>query len=96
MVFTLDTNIMSYLLKGDKNVLQNLQNAITSGDKLVINPITFYEVYRGLFNKKAISQLKKFEQYCNQFENCGISWKTFIISAEIYSDLKDKVNFILK
>ena len=94
MIFTLDTNIMSYLLKGDKNILQNVQNIITNGEKLIINPITFYEVYRGLLNKNAIKQLGKFKRYCNQFENCEFSRKTFIIAAEIYSDLKNRGDLI--
>ena len=94
MDFTLDTNIMSYLLKGDKSILKNVQNIITNGEKLIINPITFYEIYRGLLNKKAVKQLNKFEQYCNQFENCEFSRKTFIIAAEIYSDLKSNGKLI--
>jgi len=81
---------MSYLLKGDKNILQNLQDIIMNGEKLVINPITFYEVYRGLLYKKAEKQLEKFELHCKQFENCKVSLSTFEIAAEIYSDLKNK------
>ena len=90
MVFTLDTNIMGCLLKGDKNVLHNIQNAIKSDKKLIINPVTFYEIYRGLLNKNVTEQLEKFKQFCNQFETCMFTKKTFVIAAEIYADLAGK------
>ena len=94
MKFTLDTNMISYLLKGDRDILEKLQNAIISGDKFVINPIVFYEVYRGLLYKKASEQLKRFQQYCNQFDSCGVCQQTFITAAEIYSNLREKGKLI--
>ena len=50
--------------------------------------------HRGLLNKKASSQLQKFNQHCSQFEHCEFSKKTFVIAAEIYSDLKDNGKLI--
>ena len=89
MTFTLDTNIMSYLLKGDKNILANLQNIIKESGKMIINPITYYEIYRGLLYKKADSQLAKFKEYCGRFENCEFNQKIFIKAAEIYNTLRN-------
>ena len=46
MIYALDSNIISYMLKNDKAVNQHFENTIKDTDSYVIPPIVFYEVKR--------------------------------------------------
>ena len=48
MIYVLDTNIVSYILKGDADVVTRYRQAFDVGDDIVIPPIVFYEIQRGL------------------------------------------------
>ncbi|GHV78898.1 hypothetical protein AGMMS49944_06890 [Spirochaetia bacterium] len=47
-VFSLDTNIVSFYLKGNQVIKDKLAEADTTGQKVVISPFAWYEVQRGL------------------------------------------------
>jgi predicted nucleic acid-binding protein len=60
MIYALDTNIVSYMLKGDVNVIPKYRQALGTGNQIVVPPIVFYEVQRGLLAKKMEKRLAKF------------------------------------
>ena len=60
MIYALDTNIVSYMLKGDVDVIPKYRQALGTGNQIVIPPIVFYEVQRGLLAKKMDKRLAKF------------------------------------
>jgi predicted nucleic acid-binding protein len=62
MVYALDSNIVSYELKGLFNIREKLETAVGGGDSIVIPPITFYEILRGLKAKNATRTLEKFSR----------------------------------
>jgi tRNA(fMet)-specific endonuclease VapC len=67
IVYSLDTNIISYLLKRDTQVFSKLYNALDSGNECIISPIVYYEVKRGLLAVNAASQLLLFQSWCFEF-----------------------------
>ncbi len=86
--YTLDTNIISYLLKGNKNLSAILKKKIKEGNIVIINLITYYEICRGLLAINNLDKLEKFKDICNSFETGSITINTIYRAAIIYADLK--------
>lgn len=59
--YNLDTNIVSYLLKGDKDLLLKINKEIAKGNEIFINSVTYYEIYRGLLVVENHSKSKIFK-----------------------------------
>jgi predicted nucleic acid-binding protein len=66
-VYTLDSNIISFYLKGNIAVIENIEKAISEDNSIVIAPIAYYEVKRGLLLINAVKQLTKLETLCELF-----------------------------
>ena len=94
MNYTLDTNIISYLLKGNKSLSYKINEEIEKGNSIIINLITYYEICRGLIAINNKDKLDRFIKICNLFGMAQITEKTFYKAAEIYASLKQKGNLI--
>ena len=66
-VYALDSNIISFYLKGNATVIENVEKAINEDHDIIISPIAYYEVKRGLLLIGASKQLKKLECLCDLF-----------------------------
>jgi len=66
-IYALDSNIISFYLKGNVAVIKNMEEAINGDHTLVIAPIAYYEVKRGLMLINAAKQLRKLESLCELF-----------------------------
>jgi predicted nucleic acid-binding protein len=66
-IFVLDTNIISYYFKGQPEVARNIEKALSAGNGLIIDPIVYYEVKRGLMAVNARRLLKEFDDLCEVF-----------------------------
>ena len=66
-VYALDSNIISFYFKGNNTVIKNMEKALTNYDTIVITPISYYEVKRGLLLINAIKQQKKMKTLCKPF-----------------------------
>lgn len=86
--FTLDTNIVTYLLKGIKSIDALLKAELRKGNTIVINPITYYEVCRGLISINAESKLQTFKEMCELFGIIKLTTEDLDIASNIYSILK--------
>lgn len=62
--YALDTNIISYLLKGDKNTAARIAQETERGSDVVIPPIVYYEIKRGLLAVGATKKMQVFEKLC--------------------------------
>jgi predicted nucleic acid-binding protein len=62
--FALDTNIISFYLKKNAMVRQNLEKAAQSENTIHIAPFAYYEVRRGLLAVNAERQIKEFGELC--------------------------------
>ena len=61
MLYTVDTNLVSKLLNGNRTVLNNLRNNLEEGHKVILNAICYYEVKRGLVLPTFQRKLKAFD-----------------------------------
>ena len=66
-VYALDTNIISFYLRGNAIVIANVEKAINDGNSIVIPPLVYYEVKRGLMLINATKKLEEFEVFCELF-----------------------------
>lgn len=66
-IFALDSNIISFYFKGNADVIGNIEKALNNDDSIIITPIAYYEVKRGLLLINATKQLEKLEALCELF-----------------------------
>jgi predicted nucleic acid-binding protein len=66
-VYAIDSNIISFCLRGNAVVIANVEKAINTGNSIVIPPLVYYEVKRGLMLINATKKLKEFDALCQLF-----------------------------
>ena len=88
MKYALDTNIISYILRGDKKVKQRWLQEEKKGNHSVIPLIVFYEVRRGLLANNAIVKMHSFEELCVEFGVHDLCLEDMKAAAEIYANCK--------
>ena len=90
MIYALDTNIISYLLHGDIDVIQRWREEKTKGNKSVIPIIAYYEAKRGLVAANATTKLKAFEDVCAVLDVTALNLVDVNMASSIYSERKKK------
>jgi len=95
MNYTIDTNIITALMKDNEAVKNKLQLITLQGKEVFINGISYYEVKRGLLAANATAKLTTFSKICEEFgiillDNQAI----FDKASEIYADLKQRGELI--
>lgn len=89
MGYVLDTNIVTAILKGNKQVKQRVMRVIMEGEEVFINCISYYEIKRGLLAIGATSQLERFHSLCEKLGLILLDQQhVFDVAAETYSMLK--------
>jgi tRNA(fMet)-specific endonuclease VapC len=89
-VFILDSNIVSFYIRHDHNIVQKVNEVILAGHEVIISPIAYYEVKRGLQAVKAEKRLKEFKLLCKVFGVGQLDNSILDISSDIYCDLREK------
>jgi len=87
-----DTDILSYYLKGDKIVVGNFENYLKHFDIIEISIITYYEIVGGLLARNALKQLGVFEDFIAENLVLPMTDASANISAELYSTLRKNGN----
>ena len=83
--YLLDTNIISYYLKG----IENLKEKITSNiDSLSISIISYYEIISGLQSIDANKRINEFEKFCKLIDIINLDKASILASCKIYASLK--------
>jgi tRNA(fMet)-specific endonuclease VapC len=88
----IDTDILSYYLKGDAEVVKNFEEYLREFDFIEISLITYYEIIGGLLAKNALKQLAIFEDFISENIVLSLTEKSVKISAELYSSLRKSGN----
>jgi predicted nucleic acid-binding protein len=83
--YVLDTNIISFYLKGNETVGNNITSALLDEDAIVVAPIAYYEVKRGLMAVGARKQLKEFDDFCTLFGVGEFDNSVLDVAAAIYA-----------
>lgn len=95
MGYLLDTNIISAILKHDKNVRKKLIAADRAGEEIFISTISYYEILRGLLATRAIRKLKHFDKFRAKYGMLGTDSEAVLNkAAEIYVNLKARGQLI--
>ncbi len=87
MIYVLDSNIVTALIKKDRLVEERSKQAVDSGNKCIIPAIVYYEVKRWLVLKNATAQLASFEKFCLSTPNFTINQLCLDRAIAIYVDL---------
>ena len=85
-VYVLDTNIISYYLKGNGVVANNIVKALANGDSILVAPIAYYEIKRGLMSVGSQKRLKEFGKLCELFGVGQLDNNILDIAADIYAE----------
>jgi tRNA(fMet)-specific endonuclease VapC len=89
-VFVLDTNIVSYCLKGREEPLRNIRAALSSGKEVLIAPIAYYETKRGLMAIDSQKLLDKFNDFCELLNVGRFDNDILDTAADIYVEQRKK------
>lgn len=84
----IDTDILSYYFKGEKNVIANFEIYLQQYDMIEISVITYYEILGGLLAKNALKQLSIFKEFVADNIVIPMTDNSARISAELYSVLR--------
>ncbi|MCL2411078.1 MAG: PIN domain-containing protein [Treponema sp.] len=88
--YALDTNIVTYYLKGNKTIIERVSAETDNANSIIIPPIVFYEIKRWLLTVNANKKLELFENMCS-LSGIGIIERGVLeIASVIYSDLQKK------
>ncbi|GHS90943.1 hypothetical protein FACS1894139_04980 [Planctomycetales bacterium] len=88
--FVLDTNIVSFRLRGDEIVAANISRALESGARILVAPLAYYEVKRGLIAVGARRRLNEFNRFCADYPVGKLDNDILDAAAEIYADLRKR------
>lgn len=83
-VYVLDTNIISFYLKGMETVADNITNTLMNGDNILIAPIAYYEIKRGLMVINSQKRLIQFNNLCELISVGQLDNNILDMAAEIY------------
>jgi tRNA(fMet)-specific endonuclease VapC len=88
MIYALDSNTVSYLLKGDSRTQTRFQAEIDGGAAYVIPPLVYYEIKRGLVYVNAKVKLEAFLEFCGDGVIGQMDLRAWDKAVEIYSRLR--------
>ena len=94
MTYYLDVNIVSYLLKGNKEIFSKLSDLAINDHIISIPNIVYYEIKRGLLANGASTKLNRFINFAKVLGIVELKTSTLDIAAQIYADLKNDGNII--
>ncbi len=86
----IDTDILSYFLKGDKEVAHHFELYLNDFNKITVSEITYFEILSGLTFKGATKQIEAFERFISTCEVLKLSTSSLRASANIYAELRKK------
>ena len=89
-VFILDSNIVSFYIRQDQRIIQKVHDTLLAGHEVLISPIAYYEVKRGLLAIKAEKRLREFSALCKILGVGKLDNSLLDFAADIYCELREK------
>ncbi|MCL2281220.1 MAG: PIN domain-containing protein [Dehalococcoidia bacterium] len=92
MIYALDTNILSFLLRTKQNpdIAKRFVDEIGQGNDYIIPPMSYYEITWYLLRKKAVAQLHCFESlYQSSFAKTSMDESDLLMAAKIKANLEE-------
>jgi len=87
--YALDTNIISYYLKGNTKLIDRINDEVKNGS-IIIPPIVYFEIKKWLLKNQSKSKLAAFDKLLARYGVDTISKETLDTSLSIYLDLQSK------
>ena len=94
MIYALDTNIISYMLRGDKEINRRWRREESIGNTSVIPLIVYYEVKRGLQIVEAKTKLEAFLHLCGDLTVEDLTTTDIDTAIRIYAERRKQGNLI--
>jgi predicted nucleic acid-binding protein len=88
--FGLDACMVSFAMKGNTLVQDNLSRAKKNGNTIEIPPVAYYEVKRGFMAVNATKRMSIFAEMCNDYHVGQMDNSILEEAARIYAELKPK------
>ncbi len=89
MIYTLDTNVIAAVLRGQQQVMDELERCVSEGHEITLNAISYFETRRGL-KLEAVRKRLLFEALLNEAEVLNLDRLALDISAGIYQTLRER------
>ncbi len=90
MIYALDTNILSYMLRRNATVCNRYLVEAGNGHECVVPPVAYYEIKRGLMAVYATTQEREFDRLCLDFEISEMNINAWLEAARLYAVNKQK------
>ena len=87
MKYALDTNILTYYLKGNEKVMNKVDNEALNGN-VIIPPFVYFEIKKWLLANNSKNKLLAFEKLFSIYGIDVIEKKTLDLSLSIYIKLR--------
>jgi predicted nucleic acid-binding protein len=85
MLYVLDTNIFSWLLAQDQEIVSRMSQQIKDVDAILGCPVVWYEVRRGLLAKDAKRQMQRFEALFATFRWHDFTRDDWKLAADLWA-----------
>ena len=86
----IDTNILSYFLKGNVVIDERVRRYLREYDFLSFSTITYYEIKNGLIYRDARGQMERFDRLAQTSEILDFDLAIADIASQIHSTLRAK------
>ena len=86
--YALDTNIISYFLKGNAEIAEKIAAENSSGNTFVVPPIVYYEINNWLLKNNSISRSAIFKKIYSVNGIGEITKEALDIASSIYDKLR--------
>ena len=86
MNLLLDTNTLSYILKGRAVVLERLERAIRAECTFLLGSVAHYELIRYLDLKRASRLLRLYQELVSTWEPCDLSFDDWVEAARLWAE----------
>jgi predicted nucleic acid-binding protein len=90
MIYALDSNIISYFLKGDSVIRDRLLEATEQNNRLVIPAIVYFEVKRWLLERGAKNKEADFTELCQSVPLGEFDKRVWHLAAVLYVQARKK------
>jgi len=84
IVYAMDTNIISYVLKNDDAIINRYRQESVKGNEFVMLPIVYYEISRWLLERNAKKLQTEFNTMCMEIPLIDTSKEVWDRAAALY------------
>jgi len=83
--YAMDTNIVSYVLRNDTEVINNYRQESSNGHEFVMLPVVYYEITRWLLERNALKIQAAFTEMCADIPMAEITREVWDKAAALYA-----------